>query len=49
MVVSADGRGVVSHVGARLLAEVAEASGLVAAFDEAGRRIRRVGCWSMWR
>jgi hypothetical protein len=43
VVVSADGRGVVSHVGARLLADVAEASGLVAAFDEAagGGRVRR--------
>ena len=40
---SADGRGVVSHVGARLLADVAEASGLIAAFDEAagGGRVRR--------
>ncbi len=40
---SADGRGVVSHVGARLLADVAEATGLVAAFDEAvgGGRVRR--------
>jgi Transposase DDE domain group 1 len=42
-VVSADGRGVVSHVGARLLADVAEAAGLVHAFDMAaggGRRRR---------
>ena len=40
---SADGRGVVSHVGARLLADVAEATGLVHAFEEAvgGRRVRR--------
>ena len=40
---SADGRGVVSHVGARLLSDVAAATGLVAAFDEAvsGRRVRR--------
>ena len=40
---SADGRGVVSHVGARLLADVAEATGLVDAFDQAvgGRRVRR--------
>ena len=43
VVVSADGRGVVSHVGARLLCDVAEASGLVAALDEAagGGRVRR--------
>ena len=43
VVVSADGRGVVSHVGARLLADVAEASGLVAAFDEVAgaSRMRR--------
>jgi Transposase DDE domain group 1 len=43
VVVSADGRGVVSHVGARLLADVAEATGLVDAFDQAvgGRRVRR--------
>ena len=43
VVVSADGRGVVSHVGARLLADVAQATGLVAAFDEVARarRVRR--------
>ena len=43
VVVSADGRGVVSHVGARLLADVAQATGLVAGFDEVagGRRVRR--------
>jgi hypothetical protein len=43
VVVSADGRGVVSHVGARLLADVAEATGLVEAFDQAvgGQRVRR--------
>ena len=43
VVVSADGRGVVSHVGARLLADVAEASGLVAACDEVAgaSRMRR--------
>jgi hypothetical protein len=42
-VVSADGRGVVSHVGARLLFDVAEATGLVQAFTEAagGHRVRR--------
>jgi len=43
VIVSADGRGVVSHVGTRLLAEVAAAAGLVEAFDEvaADRRVRR--------
>jgi Transposase DDE domain group 1 len=43
VVVSADGRGVVSHVGARLLADVAQATGLVEAFDHAvgGQRLRR--------
>ena len=43
VVVSADGRGVVSHVGARLLADVAAAIGLIEAFDEVtgGRRVRR--------
>jgi hypothetical protein len=43
VVVSADGRGVVSHVGSRLLADVAVVSGLVAAFDEAAgaARVRR--------
>jgi hypothetical protein len=43
VLVSADGRGVVSHVGARLLADVAEATGVVAAFEEAvgRRRVRR--------
>lgn len=38
---SADGRGVVSHVGAaRLLADVAEASSLAGAFEEAAGRGR---------
>ena len=43
MSVSADGTGVVSHVGTRLLADVASATGLPAAFDDAasGRRRRR--------
>ena len=52
VVVSADGRGVVSHVGAQLLADVAQATGLVAAFDEVARtgesvvrRTCRVRCW----
>jgi hypothetical protein len=41
--VSADGRGVASHVGTRLLAEVADAAGVTAAFSEAlvGVRERR--------
>ena len=40
---AADGRDVVSHLGARLLADVAQATGLVEAFDQAvGRqRVRR--------
>jgi hypothetical protein len=43
VVVSGDGRGVVSHVGARLLADVAQATGLVEAFDQtvSGQRVRR--------
>jgi hypothetical protein len=43
LVVSADGRGVVSHVGSRLLADVAGAVGLVEAFDAVAgaRRVRR--------
>jgi hypothetical protein len=39
--VSADGRGVVSHVGTRLLADVAAAAGLPTAFDAAVGRYRR--------
>jgi hypothetical protein len=41
--VSADGRGVVGHAGARLLADVADATGLTGAFSEAlaGLRQRR--------
>jgi Transposase DDE domain group 1 len=43
VVVSADGTGVVSHVGSRLLADVATAAGLPEAFNDAagGRRWRR--------
>jgi hypothetical protein len=43
--VSADGRGVVSHAGTRLLADVAEATGLIGGFSEAlaGLRQRRAG------
>jgi Transposase DDE domain group 1 len=45
IIVSADGRGVVGHAGARLLADVAEATGLTAACGEAlaGLRQRRGG------
>ena len=39
--VSADGRGVVSHVGARLLADMAAAAGLPEAFDAAAGQGRR--------
>ncbi len=40
--VTADGRGVASHVGSRLLADIGEAVGLSTVFDEAvgGRRRR---------
>lgn len=41
MQVSADGRGVVSHVGTRLLADVAAAVGLPLAFDDAAGQGRR--------
>jgi hypothetical protein len=43
--VSGDGRGVVGHAGARLLADVADATGLTSAFSEAlaGLRQRRAG------
>ncbi|MFL6115224.1 MAG: IS1380 family transposase [Catenulispora sp.] len=43
--VTSDGRGVVSHVGARLLADLAEATGLAGAFGEAlaGSRTRGGG------
>ncbi|MEV6742360.1 IS1380 family transposase [Streptomyces sp. NPDC051104] len=43
LVVSADGRGVVSHAGARLLADLADAAGLTAAFTDALRRLRPRG------
>jgi hypothetical protein len=39
--VSADGRGVVGHAGARLLADVADATGLTGAFGEALAGLRR--------
>ena len=56
IIVSADGRGVVGHAGARLLADVAEATGLTDACGEAlvGLRQRlacmiRTGSWWTWR
>jgi hypothetical protein len=42
-VVSADGRGVVNHVGSRLLADLADAPGLTASFTDALRRLRPRG------
>jgi thioesterase domain-containing protein len=41
--VSADGRGVVSHAGSRLLADLADATGLTAAFTDTLRRRRPRG------
>jgi hypothetical protein len=45
IIVSADGRGVVGHAGTRLLADVAEVTGLLGGFSEAlaGLRQRRCG------
>ncbi|MCC3773010.1 IS1380 family transposase [Streptomyces sp. UNOC14_S4] len=43
LVVSADGRGVVSHAGSRLLADLAEATGLTRAFSGALRHLRPRG------
>lgn len=43
LVVSADGRGVVSHAGSRLLADLADATGLTGAFSDALRRLRPRG------
>jgi hypothetical protein len=45
IIVSSDGRGVVSHAGARLLADVADATGLTGAFSQAlaGLRQRQGG------
>jgi thioesterase domain-containing protein len=43
LVVSADGRGVVSHAGSRLLADLADATGLTGAFTDALRRLRPRG------
>jgi Transposase DDE domain group 1 len=41
--VSADGRGVVSHAGSRLLADLADATGLTGAFTDTLRRLRPRG------
>ena len=43
LVVSSDGRGVVSHAGSRLLADLADATGLTGAFSSALRRLRPRG------
>ncbi|MGW2770839.1 IS1380 family transposase, partial [Streptomyces sp. NPDC001275] len=43
LVVSADGQGVVSHAGSRLLADLADATGLTSAFTDAPRRLRPRG------
>ncbi|WP_371518244.1 IS1380 family transposase [Kitasatospora sp. NBC_01300] len=43
LVVSTDGRGVVSHAGSRLLADLADATGLTQAFGDALRRLRPRG------
>ncbi|MFF7859361.1 IS1380 family transposase [Streptomyces sp. NPDC007904] len=43
LVVSADGRGVVSHAGSRLLADLADVTGLTGAFADALRRLRPRG------
>ncbi|KWX05130.1 transposase [Carbonactinospora thermoautotrophica] len=43
LVVSADGRGVISHAGSRLLADLAEVTGLTGAFSDALRRLRPRG------
>lgn len=43
LVVTADGHGVVSHAGSRLLADLAEATGLTSAFGDALRRLRPRG------
>ncbi|GAA3478074.1 hypothetical protein GCM10018966_026040 [Streptomyces yanii] len=43
LVVSADGRGVVSHAGSRLLADLADATGLTTAFTDALCQLRPRG------
>ncbi|MGW1291167.1 transposase, partial [Streptomyces sp. NPDC002586] len=40
LVVSADGHGVVSHAGSRLLADLSDVTGLTSAFTDALRRLR---------
>ncbi|MEJ3748272.1 hypothetical protein WEI85_33925 [Actinomycetes bacterium KLBMP 9797] len=53
--VTADGSGVVSHVGAVLLRMLADGAGLTQALSAAlarrvgGRPMIGVGCWSTWR
>nr|WP_267884286.1 MULTISPECIES: IS1380 family transposase [unclassified Streptomyces] len=42
-IVSSDGRGVVNHAGSRLLADLADATGLTASFTDALRRLRSRG------
>ena len=56
IIVTADGRGVVDHVGARLLADLADATGLSAAMSEAlaplrqrDRDMTRAGSRWTWR
>jgi hypothetical protein len=43
LVVSSDGRGVVNHAGSRLLADLADATGLTGVFTDALRRLRPRG------
>ncbi|MGF0174269.1 hypothetical protein ACQF36_28255 [Streptomyces sp. Marseille-Q5077] len=43
LVVSADGRGVVTHAGSRLPADLADVTGLTGAFTDAPRRLRPRG------
>lgn len=43
LVVSADGQGVVSHAGSRLLADLADVTGLTGAFTDALRTLRPRG------
>ena len=57
LVVSGDGRGVVGHAGARLLADLADATGLTSAFSDAlavvaataSAGMTRAGSPSTWR
>jgi hypothetical protein len=46
IVVSADGRGVVGHVGARLLTDLADATGLSESVSEALLSLRATGFWT---